>query len=115
MKKDKNEAENLAFDFCKTEMLEIFEKNEQETRKIYEALGVSLEQLDIWFEEIKNNQTLLTSTSRTLNVQILLQSSSSLQEFCAKIVLLYGFRENIIEATANVESFIKNKNLDKFL
>lgn len=112
-KREKEVAENLAFAFCKTEMLEIFEKNEESSTTIFSSLGVNEKQLDDWFKEIKENKELVSSSSKTRNVQLLLSSSSSLQEFCGKIILFYGIREQIIEASADPVGYFAKTFLKK--
>jgi hypothetical protein len=113
MKTNEKSAENLAFDFCKVPVLEIL-KNSDRTKTIFENFNVPENLMDIWYNELINDEILLTTESKTKTIEIILKSSHSMIEFCCKIIMLYGFREKIISCTNSAEERIINEFMKFF-
>lgn len=94
-------SEDIAFKYAKDALLEEMQGKEKVSEKTFEVFNVSEELWDKWFKEVTSNQSLFTSISKTSIVQHLLNSSTSLTEYSAKMMIFYQFRQKMIEMSSN--------------
>lgn len=101
METKKELAEDLAFAFCKEEFLKTLKSREKTSTQTFEVFGISETQWDEWFKEITTNESLLLSTSKTKNVEYILENSNSLMEYACKTLIFYLFRQKVLEMSSN--------------
>ena len=95
-------SEDIAFKYAKDALLEEMQSKEKGAQKTFEVFNVSEELWDKWSKEVTSNQSLFTSIStKTSIVQHLLNSSTSLTEYSAKMMIFYQFRQKMIEMSSN--------------
>jgi hypothetical protein len=94
-------SEDIAFKYAKDALLEEMQGKEQKAEKTFEVFNVSEELWDKWFKEVTSNQSLFTSISKTFVIQQLLNSSTSLTEYSAKMMIFYQFKQKIMEMSSN--------------
>ena len=94
-------SEDIAFKYAKDALLEEMQSKEQGAEKTFEVFNVSEELWDKWFKEVTANQSLFMTDSKTSIVQHLLNSSTSLTEYSAKMMIFYQFRQKIMEMSNN--------------
>lgn len=115
METKKELAEDIAFKFAKDELLTVIKNKEQTTEKVFDVFNVTEKEWDTWFIEIRSNNVILSSTSKTKILAEILEKSQSLTEFCSKIIIYNTFRENIIKYSENPGMLLLEffKNLGK--
>lgn len=94
-------SEDIAFKYAKDALLEEMQGKEQKAEKTFEVFNVSEELWNKWFKEVTSNQSLFTSISKTFVIQQLLNSSTSLTEYSAKMMIFYQFKQKIMEMSSN--------------
>lgn len=94
-------SEDIAFKYAKDALLEEMQGKEQKAEKTFEVFNVSEELWDKWFKEVTLNQSLFLASSKTFVIQQLLNSSTSLTEYSAKMMIFYQFKQKIMEISSN--------------
>ena len=94
-------SEDIAFKYAKDALLEEMQGKEQKAEKTFEVFNVSEELWDKWFKEVTLNQSLFLASSKTFVIQQLLNSSTSLTEYSAKMMIFYQFKQKIMEMSSN--------------
>ena len=94
-------SEDIAFKYAKDALLEEMQGKEKVSEKTFEVFNISEELWDKWFKEVTLNQSLFLASSKTFVIQQLLNSSTSLTEYSAKMMIFYQFRQKMIEMSSN--------------
>lgn len=94
-------SEDIAFKYAKDALVEEMQGKEQKAEKTFEVFNVSEELWDKWFKEVTLNQSLFLASSKTFVIQQLLNSSTSLTEYSAKMMIFYQFKQKIMEMSSN--------------
>ena len=94
-------SEDIAFKYAKDALLEEMQSKEQGAEKTFEVFNVSEELWDKWFKEVTAKQSLFMTDSKTSVIQHLLNSSTSLTEYSAKMMIFYQFRQKMLEMSSN--------------
>ena len=94
-------SEDIAFKYAKDALLEEMQSKEQGAEKTFEVFNVPEELWDKWFKEVTSNESLFHSSSKTSVIEHLLDSSTSLTEYSAKMMIFYQFRQKMMEMSNN--------------
>jgi len=94
-------SEDIAFKYAKDALLEEMQGKEKVSEKTFEVFNITEELWDKWFKEVTLNQSLFLASSKTFVIQQLLNSSTSLTEYSAKMMIFYQFRQKMIEMSSN--------------
>jgi len=94
-------SEDIAFKYAKDALLEEMQGKEQKAEKTFEVFNITEELWDKWFKEVTSNQSLFLASSKTFVIQQLLNSSTSLTEYSAKMMIFYQFRQKMMEMSSN--------------
>lgn len=94
-------SEDIAFKYAKDALLEEMQGKEKVSEKTFEVFNISEELWDKWFKEVTSNESLFLASTKTFVIQQLLNSSTSLTEYSAKMLIFYQFKQKIMEMSSN--------------